>query len=306
MIASSVKPKIIVVLGPTASGKSDLAVGIAANFEGEVISADSRQVYRGLDIGSGKITTEEMRGIPHHLLSKISPSSVFTASDFAHLAGKAVENILERKKLPVICGGTGFYINALLYGDSFSSVPPNPKLRKEFEDFKTEELAEKLSVLDPDRFASIDSKNRVRLIRALEIVLQTGNPAPKRITTSKYDTLKIGILWEKEELDRRIEIRLDRRLELGMTEEVRRLKYPEKGRGLSWKRLYELGLEYRFISLHLKGELDYDEMRQKLLTAIRQYSRRQMTWFKRDKEIIWLKPNELEKAYPLTEEFIKK
>lgn len=306
MAESPVKPKIIVILGPTASGKSDLAVEIARRFDGEVVSADSRQVYRGLDIGSGKITPEEMKGVPHYLLSIASPSRVFTASDFARLAGKATKNILRRGKLPVICGGTGFYIDALVYGNSFAAVPPNPKLREELKKLKTEELARRLSDLDPERFTSIDSRNRVRLIRALEIVLQTGKPVPKRIVSSEYDVLKLGILWKKEELDRRIELRLDRRLEAGMIEEVRRLKFPGKSRGLSWKRLYDLGLEYRFISLYLKGELSYDEMRRKLLTAIRQYSRRQMTWFKRNKEIIWLKSDELDQSYELTEEFIKK
>ena len=283
-------PKILVVLGPTASGKSDLAVKLAIERNGEIVSADSRQVYRGLDIGSGKITPEETKGVPHHLLDIASPRKVFSASDYAKLARQAIGDILSRGKLPVICGGTGFYIDAVLYGDSFAPVPPNPEIRKKLEKLETEELAEKLSELDPERFSSIDVKNRVRLIRALEIVLSTGKPVPKTKKKALYDAEKIGILWPMEELDKRIELRLDKRLSSGMIEEVANLKFPKKGEGLSWKRFYELGLEYRYISLYLKGELTREEMRNQLLTAIRQYARRQMTWFKRDKEIKWINP----------------
>lgn len=281
-------PKILVVLGPTASGKSDLAVKLALERNGEIISADSRQVYKGLDIGSGKITRAEMKGVPHHLLDVVSPNKVFTASDYSAAAKKAIEDIIARGKLPIICGGTGFYIDAVLYGDSFAPVPPNPAIRKKLEKLPTKKLAEKLSELDPERFSSIDVKNRVRLIRALEIVLSTGKPVPKIRKKPLYDAERIGILWPMEELDKRIEIRLDKRLESGMVDEVANLKFPPRSKGLSWKRLYELGLEYRYISLYLKGELNYKEMRDLLLTATKQYARRQMTWFKRDKDIKWV------------------
>ena len=306
MVKSQAKSKLVVVLGPTASGKSDLAVELALRFGGEVVSADSRQVYRGLDIGSGKVAPEEMRGVPHHLLDVAPASRVFTVSDYVRLAKETVQDILERDKLPVICGGTGFYIDALLYGESFAPVPPDAEIRKTLQTYTTEELALRLSELDPERFASIDAKNRVRLVRALEIVMSTGKPVPKTSPVPLYEALKFGIIWTKEELDRRIEIRLDRRLKSGMMEEVRRLKFRPSGRGLSWKRLYDLGLEYRFVSLHLKGELSYDDMRAQLLSAIKQYAKRQMTWFKRDEKIVWLKPDELERAYELTEKFTKK
>jgi tRNA dimethylallyltransferase len=276
-------PKILVVLGPTASGKSDLAVRLALERNGEVISADSRQVYKGLDIGSGKITKEEMKGVPHHLLDVVSPKKVFSASDYAKIARKAVYNILRRGKLPIVCGGTGFYIDALIYDDSVAPVPPSPEIRKKLDKLPTEKLAEKLSGLDPDRFASIDTKNRVRLVRALEIVLSTGKPVPKLERKPRYDAEKIGISWPWDLLDERIELRLDNRLRGGMVNEVEALH----AKGVSWKRLYDLGLEYRYISLYLRGELSYAEMRDQLLTAIRQYARRQMTWFKRDKKIRW-------------------
>ena len=289
-----VEGKILIVLGPTASGKSDLAVRLAKERNGEVISADSRQVYKGLDIGSGKITKKEMDGIPHHLLDVVSPNKIFTASDYARLARKAADDIIKRGKLPIICGGTGFYIDALLYGDSFAPVPPDPEIRKKLEKLSIEEMAAKLSELDPERFASIDTKNRVRLLRALEIVMSSGLPVPKLERKPRYDAEKIGILWDKETLDKRIELRLDNRLRPladggGMIDEVSNLKFPKKGRGMTWKRLYDLGLEYRYISLYLKGELDYDTMRSELLNAIRHYAKRQMTWFKRDKEIRWIK-----------------
>ncbi|MFA5053152.1 MAG: tRNA (adenosine(37)-N6)-dimethylallyltransferase MiaA [Parcubacteria group bacterium] len=287
---SSVKflPKILIILGPTASGKSDLAVKLAKERNGEIISADSRQVYKGLNIGAGKITKKEMMGIPHHLLDVVSPKKVFTVSDYSYLAHKAIKDILSRGKLPIVCGGTGFYIDAILYGDFFASVPPNQPLRNKLSKLTTEELAKELSELDPDRFASVDTKNRIRLIRSLEIVLITGKPVPRIKKKPIYDAEKIGLLWPMKELDERIELRLDKRLapraDGGMIQEVSDLRK----KGLSWKRLYELGLEYRYISLYLKGELNYEEMREKLLTAIKQYARRQMTWFKRDKSINWI------------------
>jgi len=291
--------KIIVVLGPTASGKSDLAVELAIKHNGEIVSADSRQVYKGLDIGSGKISEKEMRGIPHHLLDVASPRRIFTASDYGQLSKKAIDDILRRGKLPIVCGGTGFYIDALLYDDAIAPIPPNPKIRKTIEKLSTEKLAAKLSDIDPDRFASIDRKNRVRLIRALEIVMASGKPVPKPKRRARYDTLKIGISYPMEKLDERIEVRLDKRLQSGMVDEVKRL-YKN---GLSWKRLFDLGLEYRYISLYLRGQLSCEEMRQELLKAIRQYARRQMTWFKKDQTIKWIKDKS--EADRLLEEFLK-
>jgi len=284
-------PKILVVLGPTASGKSDLAVKLALQRNGEVISADSRQVYKGLDIGSGKITKKEMQGVPHHLLDILSPHKVFTASDYARLARKAINDILSRGKLPIICGGTGFYIDAAIYKDSFASVKPNPIIRNKLNLLATNKLAQKLAELDPKRFTSIDKYNRTRLIRSLEIVLDTGKPVPKLKKIALYNAEKIGILWPLAELDKRIELRLNQRLSPitgGLINEVAHLKSPEKGKGLSPQRLHDLGLEYRYVSLFLDGKLDYETMRANLLTAIKQYARKQITWFKRDKEIKWI------------------
>ena len=286
-------PKILVVLGPTASGKSDLAVKLALQQNGEVISADSRQVYKGLNIGSGKITKEEMKGVPHHLLDVCSPHKVFTASDYARLARKAINDILSRGKLPIVCGGTGFYINAAIYKNSFAPIKSNLAIRQKLNILTTDKLAQKLAKLDPERFINIDKYNRPRLIRALEIVLSTGKPVPKLKKIALYNAEKISILWPLEELNKRIELRLDQRLSPitgGLIDEVARLKSPEKGKRLSSQRLYDLGLEYRYVSLFLDGKLDYETMRANLLTAIKQYARRQITWFKRDKEIQWIAP----------------
>jgi len=296
--ANSSLPKILVVLGPTASGKSDLAVKLALQQNGEVISADSRQVYKGLDIGSGKITKEEMKGVPHHLLDVCSPYKVFTASDYARLARKTINDILSRDKLPIVCGGTGFYIDAALYKNSFAPIKSNLAIRQKLNVLTTDKLAQKLAKLDPERFINIDKYNRPRLIRALEIVLSTGKPVPKLKKIALYDTKKIGILWPIAELDKRIKLRLDQRLSPtmgGLIDEIARLKSPEKGKGLSPQRLYDLGLEYRYVSLFLDGKLDYESMRANLLTAIKQYARRQITWFKGDKEIQWIVPPILEK-----------
>ena len=160
--------KIIVVCGPTATGKSDYAVELAKKVRGEIISADSRQVYRGLDIGSGKITKKEMRGIPHYCLDIANPKRVFSVSSYKKFADKAIKDIVNRGKTPIICGGTGFYIDAVICDIAFPAVPPNKTLRKTLEKLSLEELQNKLQKLDPRRFELVDQKNKVRLIRAIE------------------------------------------------------------------------------------------------------------------------------------------
>ena len=176
------RPKIIVVLGQTASGKSEFAVKLAKKFNppvgGEIISADSRQVYKGLDIGSGKIIKKEMKGVPHHLLDITSPKRTFTVYQYQKLAKKALKDIIKRGKIPIICGGTGLYIDSIIYGIKFPEVPPNPKLRKKLEKRTTEELFKQLQKLDPRRAQNIDKYNRRRLIRALEIIITTSKPVP--------------------------------------------------------------------------------------------------------------------------------
>lgn len=298
MQAVKTKTKLIVVLGQNASGKSELGVQLAKEFNGEIISADSRQVYKGLDIGSGKITKTEMRGIAHHLLDAASPNKVFTAALYKARAKHAMYGILRRGKLPIVVGGTGFYIDALIHDIEFPRVPPNAALRKKLQKLTTEELVKKLDALDPSRAATIDSKNRRRLIRAIEITKVTGKPAPEAKKSSPYDVLKIGIKLPERELERRIEERLKRRLKSGMVAEVRRLHEV----GVSWERLDNLGLEYRYVSRYLRGEISRKEMEEKLKTQIWRFSKRQMTWFKRDKSIIWI--TRPEKAFPIVRDFL--
>ena len=299
-------PKIVVILGPTSSGKSDLAVKIAKKFNGEIISADSRQIYKGLNIGSGKITKKEMLGVPHYLLDVASPKKIFTASQYQKLAKKALEKIIKKGKLPIICGGTGLYIDALIYGYEFPEVKPNPKLRESLEKLNTEKLFQKLQNLDPLRAKNIDRHNRRRLVRALEILLSTKKPIPPLATidSSNYETLKIGTKKTNEELKDKIKKRLYKRLKQGMEKEVENLRKS----GVSWKRLDALGLEYRFISRYLRSMISRQEMIDSILKESYKYAKRQMTWFKRDKNIYWLDPdnkNDFKKIFALCRKFLK-
>lgn len=278
------KPKIIVVLGPTASGKSALAVKLAKKINGEIISADSRQVYKGMDIGTGKITKKEMAGIPHHLLDIASPKKQFSVSQYQKLANQAIKKILKKGKTPIICGGTGLYINAVVDNVVFPAVPPNYQLRKKLEKLTTTELFEKLKRLDPKRAKNIDKNNPRRLIRALEIVLISKKPVPEIKKQRNYDVLKIGIKRQPAELKKLIKKRLLKRMEIGMVEEIKKLHE----QGVSWKRLFDFGLEYRWISLGLQKKVSQPEMVEKLNKAIVDYAKRQITWFKHDKEIRWV------------------
>ncbi len=292
------------MVGPTASGKSDLAVRLAQKFNGEVISADSRQVYKGMDIGTGKITKKEMVGIPHHLLDVASPSRRFSAAQYKKLAQATIKKIYCQNKIPIICGGTGFYIRALVDDLQIPAVKPNLKLRAKLEKIATKELYKKLQKLDPRRAKNIDPQNPRRLIRALEIVLTTGQPVPlikSPLTPPKggepfslppfregwggFKTLFLGIRKSRPELTRRIKTRLQKRLKQGMLAEVKKLRR----RGISWKRLDSFGLEYRWLAKYLQKTISYAEMVSRLQKDIEHYAKRQMTWFKRDSRIHWIK-----------------
>jgi tRNA dimethylallyltransferase len=278
-------PKIIVIAGPTASGKSDLAIWLAQKIKGEIISADSRQVFSGMDIGTGKITKKEMQSIPHYLLDVASPKKRFAVTRFQKLANSAIKQILKKNKIPIICGGTGFYIQSIVDGLTFPQVKPDLDLRKTLEKKSAEQLFLMLKKKDHKRAETIDRYNKRRLIRALEILIKTKKPIPKLQKEQRFNVLFIGVKKEKEELEKRIEKRLLKRLDQGMIKEVKKLK----ASGLSWKKLYDFGLEYRYISLYLQNKLSYQEMVSLLQKEIQQYSKRQMTWFKKDKRIIWIK-----------------
>ena len=277
--------KIIVILGPTASGKSELAVKIAKKFNGEIISADSRQVYKRLDIGTGKITKKKMRGVPHHCIDIVSPRKVFTVADFKKHAEKAIEKIFAKNKIPIIVGGTGLYIQAIVDNIALPEVKPNWKLRKELEKKTTEEMFAILKKLDPERAENIDPKNPRRLIRAIEIAKALGKVPNLEASLPSWGPLQIGIKLSDKKLKENINKRLIQRLKKGMVAEAKKLH----AQGLSWNRMDELGLEYRYLAKFLKGEISKEEMTKKLKSEIWQYAKRQMTWFKRDKRIKWIK-----------------
>lgn len=272
--------KIIVVCGPTATGKSDYAVELAKNPPAgggyEIISADSRQVYRGLDIGSGKITNEEMQSITHHLLDVADPKEVFSVKQYQELATKAIQEIVARGHTPIICGGTGLYIDAIVCGTVFPAVPPNPKLRAQLQELSLEELKNRLQSLDPRRFALVDQKNKVRLIRAIEIAEALGS-VPETIQDPQYDVEWRYLDLDDDVLKKRIHDRLLKRMEHGMVEEVERLHKE----GVPWERLESLGLEYRYIALYLQEKIDKETMLKELEMAIWHYAKRQRTWFKK-------------------------
>lgn len=277
------KPKVIVVCGPTATGKSDYAVKLAKKIGGEIISADSRQVYKDLNIGTGKITKREMSGVRHYLLDVASPKRQFSVARYKKLGEHAIRDILKRGKTPIICGGTGFYIDTLL-GLELPEVKPNLALRKELNDVSLQKLFEKLKKIDPSRAKTIDKKNKVRLIRALEITRSLGK-VPKIKKQKPYDIEWIGLSFPNEALKKRIHDRLLKRIKLGMIREVQKLHRE----GLSFRRMEALGLEYKYLAYYLQKKLTKQQMIAQLETAIWHYAKRQTTWFKRNKEIKWIK-----------------
>ncbi len=277
------KPRVIIILGQTATGKSDLAVKIAKKVKGEVISADSRQVYKNLDIGTGKITKKEMKGVPHHLLNVANPKRKFNITEYQELAIYAMADIVKRGHVPIICGGTGFYIDAITKGVVFPEVPPNIKLRKILKKKSAPELFKILKKLDSARVKNIDAKNKVRLVRAIEVAKALGKVPKIKETKPEYDFIKIGLYLPEAKLKKKIEARLKTRIKAGMLNEALRLHK----QGMSWKRMEELGLEYRFMALYLQNKITKQVMLEKLNSEIYKYAKRQMTWFKRDKEIKW-------------------
>ncbi|MDD5552179.1 MAG: tRNA (adenosine(37)-N6)-dimethylallyltransferase MiaA [Candidatus Pacebacteria bacterium] len=297
---SSQLPKLIVVVGPTATGKSELAVKIARNFNGEIISADSRQVYKGIDIGTGKITKKEMQGIPHYLLDVASPKRTFTVVQYKKLAEKAIKKIKKRNKIPILCGGTGFYIQAIVDGITIPEVKPDWKLRKNLEKKSNKELFEMLKKLDATRAKKIDAKNPRRLVRAIEVFLKTKKPIRKIKKSQDYDVLMIGIKKEKDELKKLTDIRLKKWLKQGLITEIKKLKKS----GLSWKKIENFGLEYFWIAKYLQNKIILKEAVEKSKKDIEKYAKRQMTWFKKDKRIKWIK--NFKEAENLTKKFLLK
>jgi tRNA dimethylallyltransferase len=273
--------KLIVIAGTNASGKSGLGVELALRYGGEIVSADSRQVFRGLDLGSGKIAPEEMKGVPHHLIDVCDPGDFFSMHDFQRLAYGAIDGIIARGRLPFLVGGTGLYVACVTEGYVMSDNPPDLEYRAYLETFETPELFKMLVKAVPD--TDVEPKNRNRVMRLLEKLHAGDDHVPH--SQPRYECLKLGVTWDRETLKKRIDERLQRRLDAGMIDEVRGLI----DRGVSVGFLKKLGLEYRYITQYLIGEIPSEaEMVELLATAIKQFAKRQMTWFRRDKGITWL------------------
>lgn len=279
-------PPLIVILGTTASGKSALAVLIARLVDGEVVSADSRQVYRGLDIGSGKITKREMRGVPHHLLSVANSKRQFSVAEYKKLADRVIEGIVKRGKVPILCGGTGFYIDAVAENRETPEVPPNHALRKKLAGKSASELYKTLQKLDSTRAQTVERQNPRRLVRAIEIAKALGKVPKTKNGEKRYDALYIGLNPDEKTLRKNIHARLLARMKKGMLAEVKRLHE----NGIAWKRLEEFGLEYKYLALYLQKKITKEETLREIETKSWQFARRQRTWFKRNKNIRWF-PN---------------
>ena len=274
-------PKVVAVVGTNASGKSALGVELAKRYGAEIISADSRQVFRGLDLGSGKITPEEMQGVPHHLIDVREPNEFFSMADFQRMSYAAIDGILARGRLPMIVGGTGLYVDSVLDGYLLSDREPDLAYRAELEKLTTPQLYDMLLTLLPD--AQVDRNNRNRVMRMIERIHDGDDAVPGK--QPRYRSLRLGVSWPREVLAQRIDERLKMRVEQGMIEEVQGLM----DRGATKEFLLGLGLEYRFITQYLTGAIpDRDEMLRLLAIAIKQFAKRQMTWFRRNPDIVWL------------------
>ena len=325
-ISNGVDKKLIVILGPTASGKSELAVKLAKRFKGKIISADSRQVYKGMNIGTGKVNPDTKnysnfstgqaknkyifthKGIPHYCINVASPKRRFTVAQYRKLAIESINKIFKKGGVPILCGGTGFYIQAVTDGIIIPEVKPDWKLRKKLEKKTVEELFYQLKKLDPERAKTIENKNKRRLIRALEIIIKTKKSVPPfQKEPLPYPVFMIGIKKSPEELKKLIKKRFLKWLRQGLIKEVKNLRKT----GLSFKKIGGFGLHYQVVSQYLQNKINYEEMVKNSLKELQNYVKRQMTWFKRhpapeqvrcgaSKRIRWIK------NYKEAEELLKK
>lgn len=308
-------PKIIVVLGPTASGKTGLGIALAKKYNGEIVNADSRQVYKEMNIGTAKPVGDNKKqetrnkkqiymvyGVVHHLMDIIKPNKDFSLADFKKLSQKVIDDILVRGKLPIIVGGTGLYIWAIVDNLDIPKVVPNKKLRQSLEDKPLSELVKLLGGLDPESATKIDLKNPRRVLRALEVVITSGDAFIPQQTKSTplYDVLQIGLNWPREELYERVNKRVDIQINDGLLEETQQLakKYP-------WNLPSMSSIGYRQIGYYLKGEISLSEAIEILKRDTRRYAKKQMTWFKRDKRINWINKNNISEAQKLVKKFLK-
>jgi len=278
--------KLIVILGPTASGKTDLAVFLAKKLKGEVVSADSRQIYKEMDIGTAKVTKKEMTGVPHYLIDIIPPNKTFTLAQYKIRTIKIIKDIQRRGKTPFLVGGTGLYIKAVVENLQIPKVAPNPALREKLEKKTNEELLKDLAKLDPQAAETIDRKNKRRLVRALEVCILSGKPfsALKIKGKPMFEVLQLGISVPRQTLYRRINQRVERQIKDGLIDEVKNLS-----RKYGWNLPSLSGIGYKEFKPYFEEKITLREAKKNLKQNTRQYARRQMTWFRKDKSIQWIK-----------------
>ena len=286
------KTPLLIVAGPTATGKSDSAVELALRMNGEVISADSMQVYRGMDIGSAKVTVEEMRGVPHHLIDCADPSENWNVVRFQKEARRAVQDIASRGRLPILCGGTGFYIQALLYDIDFTQMEENTPLRDRLSALAAEKGPEAVHALllekDPASAAAIHPNNLKRVIRAIEFMEESGGSIAahnlqQRERESAYRSVFFVLTMDRARLYERIDRRVDIMMERGLVEEVARLR----AMGIQRDSTSMQGIGYKQVYGYLDGEYDLEEAVRLIKRDTRHFAKRQLTWFKREKDVIW-------------------
>ncbi|CAB4718836.1 MAG: tRNA (adenosine(37)-N6)-dimethylallyltransferase MiaA [Actinobacteria bacterium] len=283
---------ILVICGATATGKSDLAISLAQHFDGEIINADSMQIYRGMDIGTAKLTLEQRQGVPHHLLDVLDVTQDSTVAWYQDYARKVINEIESRGKRPIIVGGTGLYIKSILDELNFPDTDPDTRkaLELELEKIGLDAMYERLQKLDPAAAIAIDRANARRVIRALEVIAITGKPftanLPREESTRYPDARQFGLVMDRESLDVRISARVDLMWEQGFVSEVQGLL----DSGITEARTAQLALGYSQIIAYLQGRMTQDEAREDTKRATRQYARRQETWFSRDARITWISP----------------
>ena len=287
------KPKIIVIAGPTASGKTSLSIELAKKLNGEIISADSMQIYKDMDIGTAKVTKEEMQGIKHHLIDFVSPEDRYSVSNFKKDAEEKIEEILSKGKMPIIAGGTGLYIDSLIYSINYPDMEFDEEYRNRLMEIaNTQEGLEKLYIeaknIDPKAMEIISKNDKKRIIRILEIYKQTGkNKTQQEIESRKeevkYDYKVFALDWEREKLYERINKRVDLMVEAGLIQEVQKIKEKYKKYPTAMQ-----ALVYKEVVQYFNNELTYEEMIDKIKMETRRYAKRQLTWFRKNKQTIWL------------------
>ena len=292
----SAKKPLVVLLGPTASGKTSLSFKIAHHIDGEIVSTDSRQLYKGLEIGSDIIAPEDQEGVPHHMLAIAEPEEIITLSDYRELALKKIKEIYERKKVPMLVGGTGLYISSIIENYELQGCPPDENLRKqlykEVEEHGAEYIYKKLEKLDPEAAKNIHLNNIRYVVRAIEINLGTGENKHSTKKDSEFDLFLIGINWPREELYKRVGQRVEIQVKRGLVDEVKALV--EKGYDENLPAMSSLGAKE--LIPYIKGEMELEECLEILRQNTRRYAKRQMTWFRRYDSVRWLSPSELEEV----------